>query len=1023
MKRLYNHTKKSYDEWEDYDNEDYDWDAAEELEASETYEEDDDTYYTEDSEIVYSDEDGITEYYAEADGGEGYYPEESEEYYAEADNGEAYYPEDSEEYYAEADNGEGYYAEESEDYYAETDNEEGYYAEANNNREAYRAEESEDYYTEADNEEEYYAEESEEYYIEADGSDGAEGYYTEGNEEYYAEEGNAEERYAEEEPNETYSLWYDEKKVKKQAQKPQRDKERNSNVFASLWTKFLEMGAMDRIITATGAAVLILALVTGSVYISNRAIDEQISEFSGVGSQLEGITLIGEKGLLAVADAEIARQAAAQIVEEEEEQKDYDEEEYSNAASVKLNMTSVMKDLKIKFTNKETGKLIGNVPFTVTVTKPDGKSETWSDDDMDGIIYKKNIAAGTYQVLVNELAGEKYKDYTIPTASQSVEVKQDIAYEKIDVSDEVKTEAEVDVAKEDTKIHDTAVESTLQDTVTWVESTSVSETYTEISKSLIPDPATLVTTVVKQKFMAAANVETAVTTIDGENNAEGNAESNPGGNVENNAENTPENNPGDNAEVVTTVNVPFELTLTPSTANMSVGDTLIAQANAAGYPEGSTLTYSAISDNTGVVTAAVDASGNVTVNGLAAGNATITITADYAEGESMPATATLPVIVQEKAQLSLDKTEITVSPGGTATLNATVSNSLTGSSVAAESSDTAVASVAVDGTTITVSGLREGTATITVKYVENNQELQAVCTVNVKNDAVNNRTDKLKDFNGNQLYVLENETYREAFYADYYTAEKFFVKGDVKYTGWQTINGHVYYFTASGEMVTGEQVIQGAKYNFASDGSLITDSGTGIMGIDVSKWNGKIDWSAVKNSGVSYVIIRCGYRGSSEGKLIEDPYFNQNIQGAIDAGLKVGVYFFTQAVDEIEAVEEASYVLDKIKGYKISYPIFLDVEPSGGRGDKIDKATRTADCKTFCETIQRNGYTAGIYANKTWLTEKIDAGSLGAYKIWLAQYSATPSYTGKYDLWQYKATGRVSGISGDVDMNLSYLGY
>ena len=95
------------------------------------------------------------------------------------------------------------------------------------------------------------------------------------------------------------------------------------------------------------------------------------------------------------------------------------------------------------------------------------------------------------------------------------------------------------------------------------------------------------------------------------------------------------------------------------------------------------------------------------------------------------------------------------------------------------------------------------------------------------------------------------------------------------------------------------------------------------MGIDVSKWNGKIDWNAVKNSGVSYVIIRVGYRGSSQGALIDDPTFKTNIKGATAAGLKVGVYFFTQAVDEVEAVQEASMVLDRISGYKISYPVFI----------------------------------------------------------------------------------------------------
>ena len=221
--------------------------------------------------------------------------------------------------------------------------------------------------------------------------------------------------------------------------------------------------------------------------------------------------------------------------------------------------------------------------------------------------------------------------------------------------------------------------------------------------------------------------------------------------------------------------------------------------------------------------------------------------------------------------------------------------------------------------------------------------------------------------------------------------------------------------------MTGEQVIQGAKYNFASDGSLVTGNGT--RGIDVSKWNGTIDWTAVKNSGIEYVIIRCGYRGSSAGSLIEDPKYASNIKGATAAGLKVGVYFFTQAIDEREAVEEASMVLEKVKNYKISYPIFLDVEASGGRADSISKETRTAVCKAFCQTIQNAGYTAGIYANKTWLESKLDASALSAYKIWLAQYAATPTYTGRYDLWQYRSTGSVTGISGNVDMNISYLGY
>ena len=192
----------------------------------------------------------------------------------------------------------------------------------------------------------------------------------------------------------------------------------------------------------------------------------------------------------------------------------------------------------------------------------------------------------------------------------------------------------------------------------------------------------------------------------------------------------------------------------------------------------------------------------------------------------------------------------------------------------------------------------------------------------------------------------------------------------------------------------------------------------------MSKWNGSIDWNAVKNSGVSYVIIRCGYRGSSTGALIEDPKFKSNIQGAKAAGLKVGVYFFSQAVNEVEAVEEASMALSLVKGYGLNYPIFLDVESSGGRGDGIGTDTRTAVCKAFCQTVQNSGYSAGIYANKTWFSSYINTSSLTGYKIWLAQYASAPSYTAtRYDMWQYSSKGKVSGISGNVDMNISYLNY
>lgn len=202
------------------------------------------------------------------------------------------------------------------------------------------------------------------------------------------------------------------------------------------------------------------------------------------------------------------------------------------------------------------------------------------------------------------------------------------------------------------------------------------------------------------------------------------------------------------------------------------------------------------------------------------------------------------------------------------------------------------------------------------------------------------------------------------------------------------------------------------------------DKGSAKLGIDVSKWNQEINWEAVKDAGVEFAIIRCGYRGATTGALVIDPRYEENIEGAISAGIPVGVYFFTQALDEVEAVEEASMAIDLVKGYGLNYPLFLDVEASGGRADGISRETRTAVCKTFCQTVQNSGITAGIYANKNWFTEKISTGSLTSYKLWLAQYASAPTYTAtRYDLWQYSSKGRVSGISTSVDMNISYLNY
>ena len=142
------------------------------------------------------------------------------------------------------------------------------------------------------------------------------------------------------------------------------------------------------------------------------------------------------------------------------------------------------------------------------------------------------------------------------------------------------------------------------------------------------------------------------------------------------------------------------------------------------------------------------------------------------------------------------------------------------------------------------------------------------------------------------------------------------------------------------------------------------------------------------------------------------------------AGLKVGVYFFTQAVNEVEAVEEASMVLALCEGYNLEYPVIIDSEGAGGEGraDSLDVETRTKVCAAFCETIKNAGYEAGVYASRSWFNANLNVKELDKYRIWLAEYRSTPLYSGYYDMWQYTSKGQIDGIEGNVDLNISYMG-
>lgn len=248
------------------------------------------------------------------------------------------------------------------------------------------------------------------------------------------------------------------------------------------------------------------------------------------------------------------------------------------------------------------------------------------------------------------------------------------------------------------------------------------------------------------------------------------------------------------------------------------------------------------------------------------------------------------------------------------------------------------------------------------------------------------------------------------------------VKAKIEYTALADI----YY------LIKTEDEIDPAKEDTeVKDAALDSEGSTAVkqaenarFGIDVSKWNKEINWAQIAREGVDFAIIRAGYRGSSTGSLVVDPYFEQNIKGALENDIDVGIYFFTQAVNEREAVEEASIVMKLIQGYDITYPVFIDTEGAGGNGraDALSVADRSEVCQAFCETIRSGGYVAGVYASKNWLNNRLDITKFsGDNVIWLAEYRDEATYGGTYGMWQYTSSGRISGIEGRVDFNLCYL--
>ena len=241
------------------------------------------------------------------------------------------------------------------------------------------------------------------------------------------------------------------------------------------------------------------------------------------------------------------------------------------------------------------------------------------------------------------------------------------------------------------------------------------------------------------------------------------------------------------------------------------------------------------------------------------------------------------------------------------------------------------------------------------------------------------------------------------------------------YTGWVTANGDLFYLR-NGVAVTGLQRIDGRYCYFDARGVKAA-----AVGVDVSTYNENIDWERAKAQGIDFAIIRVGGRGWTSGGIYADLRCEAYLRGADKAGLQLGVYFYSTAINEAEAVAEADYVLRVLKGRQLALPVFYDVEMSGefpkGRADQLSSAERTKIALAFCQRIESAGYEAGVYSGRYFFMRSIDRKAMSRYTLWLAAYTKDgmpPDFALDYRLWQFTDRGNVDGILCGTDMNVMF---
>lgn len=569
--------------------------------------------------------------------------------------------------------------------------------------------------------------------------------------------------------------------------------------------------------------------------------------------------------------------------------------EEKEVIEVVLKTTSVERDLKVKFVDQATGKVISGADFKMQLTGPSKKTKEYSDHDQDGIIWVKDIDGGKYTITMLELEGY------VTAKTLTAEVKNKIEYKVIEIAEEVKKESQIEVSKEDAayggtdKDESTSESATLKDTVEFVESTKKEVVrQTEIQK--------------KDEFGQLVYEKQQLDSLGQPMYAKITRESSQ----------FHEDQDGDHV-------------------CDRCGESLVK------------CSEHVDKDN--------DRKCDVCGEQVDAG-----VHKHYDENKDCVCDGE-----NCKAELEHQYSE------------------------------------------------EDGKCSICGKEnpdfsAEPSKEQEPLVGM-VLRPFYRMRAAEEKPF---IEYDKTSAPVYDTGSAPVYETEITYV-----YTGWQTIDGATYYFDKKGNKVTGQQVIEGVAYTFSSEGVR-----SGTIGIDVSKYQTGIDWTKVKNAGINFVMIRCGYRGYGSGVLVEDPMYASHMKGAKAAGLRVGVYFFSQAINEAEAVEEASMAVALAKKYGINMPIAIDSEyAAGGRGraDGLSRSERTTVTKAFCNTVKSAGYTPMVYASKSWFESKLDISQLSSFQIWVAHYAEKCGYTGKYHIWQNTSNGKVDGIPGRVDMNISFI--